>query len=140
MSFAPSARASRAVSRPMPALPPITTTVCPASGESRRKGEGVLAVLMDSSIFSFGRRHSGRFCRCGKCRRILSNELLHTERTLHRQCAHVVRHYVEAPSTVKIGHRREVVHEVTRRASLEQTIPTRLNRNIMIGDRSAQRL
>jgi hypothetical protein len=32
----------------MPALPPITTTICPASCGSRRSGEGV-AVLMDSS-------------------------------------------------------------------------------------------
>jgi hypothetical protein len=32
---APSARARRAVSSPMPALPPITTTVCPSSSGSR---------------------------------------------------------------------------------------------------------
>src|SRR6202011_2475611 len=31
ITSAPSSRASRAVSRPMPELPPITTTVCPAS-------------------------------------------------------------------------------------------------------------
>jgi hypothetical protein len=35
MTSAPSARARRAVSRPMPALPPIKTTVCPASSGSR---------------------------------------------------------------------------------------------------------
>src|SRR5207244_3489241 len=35
IKFAPSARARRAVSSPMPALPPITTTVCPRSSGSR---------------------------------------------------------------------------------------------------------
>src|ERR1700694_5816464 len=46
ISLAPSARARRAVSSPMPALPPITTTVCPSSSGSRRVGEAVVAVLM----------------------------------------------------------------------------------------------
>src|ERR1700687_5058030 len=126
MSFAPSARASRAVSRPMPALPPITTTVCPASADSRRMGEGVLAVLMNSSNFSFGCRYPRRFCRRGECRRILSDKLLHTQRPLPCQFAHVVRHPVEAPRTVQIGHRREVVHDVNRQAPLEQLGPPRL--------------
>src|SRR5205085_2575591 len=35
ITSAPSARARRAVSSPMPALPPITTTVCPSSSGSR---------------------------------------------------------------------------------------------------------
>ena len=35
ITLAPSARARRAVSNPMPALPPITTTVCPRSSGSR---------------------------------------------------------------------------------------------------------
>ena len=37
---APSARARRAVSRPMPALPPITTTVCPSSSLARSRRSG----------------------------------------------------------------------------------------------------
>src|ERR1700689_485917 len=43
---APSARARRAVSNPMPALPPITTTVCPASSGWCRTGTGRLALVM----------------------------------------------------------------------------------------------
>ena len=39
MTPAPSARARRAVSSPMPALPPITTTVCPGKSGSRAAGE-----------------------------------------------------------------------------------------------------
>ena len=35
ITSAPSARARRAVSSPMPALPPITTTVCPSSAGAR---------------------------------------------------------------------------------------------------------
>ena len=46
ITLAPSARARRAVSSPMPALPPITTTVCPSSSGSRRMGEGLVTVLM----------------------------------------------------------------------------------------------
>ena len=46
ISFAPSARASRAVSSPMPALPPITTTVCPRSPGSGWMGEVPVAMLM----------------------------------------------------------------------------------------------
>ncbi len=46
MTSAPSARARRAVSSPMPALPPITTTVCPSSSGSCWAGETVAAVAM----------------------------------------------------------------------------------------------
>ena len=46
ITLAPSARARRAVSSPMPALPPITTTVCPRSSGSRWMGKVVVAVLM----------------------------------------------------------------------------------------------
>jgi hypothetical protein len=49
--LAPSAHASRAVSCPMPALPPITITVCPASFDSRWTGEGV-AVFMIPPVIS----------------------------------------------------------------------------------------
>src|SRR5262245_17629611 len=45
MTFAPSPRARRAVSRPMPALPPITTTVWPSSSGLSRIGD-VVSVLM----------------------------------------------------------------------------------------------
>jgi hypothetical protein len=43
---APSARARRAVSSPMPALPPITTTVCPTSSGSRWGFIAGVAVVM----------------------------------------------------------------------------------------------
>jgi hypothetical protein len=46
----PSARARRPVSSPMPALPPITTTVWPRSCGSRWMGEGALEVLMSPPI------------------------------------------------------------------------------------------
>src|ERR1700704_3235365 len=46
ITLAPSARARRAVSNPMPALPPITTTVCPRSSSSRCIGEGIATVLI----------------------------------------------------------------------------------------------
>src|SRR5262245_29513005 len=46
MTSAPSERASRAVSRPMPALPPSRTTVCPISAGSRWPRDALTAVLM----------------------------------------------------------------------------------------------
>src|SRR5262249_25892643 len=62
ISLAPSARARRAVSSPMPALPPITTTVCPRSSGSRWMGETVVAVLMISSDQQFKIGHCGFEC------------------------------------------------------------------------------
>src|SRR5262245_25244799 len=62
ITFAPSARARRAVSSPMPALPPITTTVCPRSSGSRRMGETVVAVLMISSDQQLKIGHCGFEC------------------------------------------------------------------------------
>jgi len=50
MTSAPSARASRAVSSPIPALPPIKTTVWPSSCGSRSDGEAVVAVSMVGSV------------------------------------------------------------------------------------------
>src|SRR5215208_6995615 len=46
MTSAPSARARRAVSRPIPALPPMTTTICPSSSGSRWIEVTVGAVLI----------------------------------------------------------------------------------------------
>src|SRR3954471_5595020 len=46
MTSAPSARARRAVSRPMPALPPMTTTVCPSSSGRRAMGWATVAVVI----------------------------------------------------------------------------------------------
>jgi hypothetical protein len=46
MTSAPSARARPAVSSPMPALPPITTTVCPASSGSRSVEARVVELVM----------------------------------------------------------------------------------------------
>src|SRR5262249_46384269 len=46
ITLAPSARARRAVSNPMPALPPITTTVCPRSSGSRWMGGGVTVLIV----------------------------------------------------------------------------------------------
>src|SRR5262249_40928950 len=46
MTLAPSARARRAVSSPMPALPPMTTTVWPSSSGSRWVDTAVIAVVM----------------------------------------------------------------------------------------------
>src|SRR5213079_273412 len=43
---APSASASLAVSRPMPALPPITTTVCPRKAGSPRVGGAAVSVVI----------------------------------------------------------------------------------------------
>jgi hypothetical protein len=40
---------------------------------------------------------------------------------------------------VQIGHRREVIHQVNRQAAFEQRVPPRLDRNVLIGDRAAQR-
>jgi hypothetical protein len=45
-------RARLAVSRPMPLLPPITTTVSPSSAESRWLVETVLAVVMVARVVS----------------------------------------------------------------------------------------
>src|SRR6266478_9443313 len=49
------------------------------------------------------RRHSGCFCRWSECRRIFPDELLHTQRLLPRQCAHVIRRAVEAPRAMQIS-------------------------------------
>jgi hypothetical protein len=46
MTSAPSARARRALSRPIPALPPITTTVCPRSSGSRATDVVPVAVVL----------------------------------------------------------------------------------------------
>src|SRR5215217_3034222 len=46
MTSAPSARARRAVSYPIPALPPMTTTVCPSSSASRWLGVTVGAEVI----------------------------------------------------------------------------------------------
>src|SRR6266446_5098078 len=45
ITSAPSSRARRAVSNPMPALPPITTTVCPSSSGAWRPG-----AIVDSAV------------------------------------------------------------------------------------------
>ena len=51
MTSTPSARARLAVSRPMPALPPITTTVWPSSSGSRLVGAvGVAVVIASPSV------------------------------------------------------------------------------------------
>src|SRR3984893_14033020 len=55
ITLAPSARARRAVSKPMPAPPPSTRTVCPSSSGSRWM-VGMVAVL----IFSRYSRHRVR--------------------------------------------------------------------------------
>src|SRR5580700_5518243 len=66
------------------------------------------------------RKHSSLFCFCrrGKCRRILSDKLLHAQRPLPREREHVVRQPVEAPRAMQIAHRRQVVHQVNRPAPL----------------------
>src|SRR5215475_16175858 len=46
MMSAPLARASRAVSSPMPELPPITTTVCPSRPRSRCAGDELIEAVM----------------------------------------------------------------------------------------------
>jgi hypothetical protein len=38
---------------------------------------------------------------------------------------------------VQIGHGREVVHQMNRQAALEQPVPPRLDRNVLIRDRTA---
>jgi hypothetical protein len=50
ITSAPSARARRVVSSPMPALPPITTTVCPRSSGSGWVGREVASVVMTPSV------------------------------------------------------------------------------------------
>jgi hypothetical protein len=50
MTLAPSARARRAVSNPIPALPPMTTTVCPSSSGSRRVDETGVEMVMNSPL------------------------------------------------------------------------------------------
>src|SRR3954468_19324539 len=52
MTPAPSARARRAVSRPMPALPPMTTMVCPSSSGWRAMGWATVAVVIGSLLSS----------------------------------------------------------------------------------------
>ncbi len=59
ITSAPSARARRAVWSPMPALPPITTTVCPASSGSRRVGTGAVALVMIPPMGGAGDRSPG---------------------------------------------------------------------------------
>jgi len=49
ITLAPSARAKRPVSRPMPAPPTNKTTVCPNSAGSSEIGEADVAVLINSS-------------------------------------------------------------------------------------------
>ena len=56
ISFAPSARARRAVSSPMPALPPITTTVCPSSSGSCCRVAALVVVLIISPIGGLQKR------------------------------------------------------------------------------------
>src|SRR5215831_10446054 len=56
ITLAPSARARRAVSNPMPALPPITTTVCPRSSGSQWMEEGIVTVLIVPPIRTATRR------------------------------------------------------------------------------------
>src|SRR5262245_7025996 len=63
MTPAPLARARRAVSRPMPPLPPITTTIWPSSSGSRWVDIAVAAVVMVPLLpasQSFRRRTTGR--------------------------------------------------------------------------------
>src|SRR4030095_1510323 len=92
--------------------------------------------LLTASI----RRHTGHFCRRRKCRRILPDELLHALRPLPCQPEHVVGHPIIASSTMQVGHGHEVVHQVRRKATFEQCVPPRLDRNVLIGDRAAKRL
>jgi hypothetical protein len=80
----------------------------------REGGTSVLGRATNASI----RRHSGCFCRWGECRRIFPDELLHTQRLLPSQCAHVVRRPVEAPRAMQIAQRCQVVHQVNRPAPL----------------------
>ena len=56
------------------------------------------------------RPYSGHVCRRCECRRILPDEILHTQRLLPGQRADVARYPVVASCAVEIGHRREVVH------------------------------
>ena len=83
---------------------------------------------------------SSRACGRGESRRILPDELLHTQRRLPRQRKHVVRHPVITSRAVQIGHRHEVIHQVNRQAVMEQPFLPRPNRNVLKGDRAAQRL
>jgi hypothetical protein len=59
---------------------------------------------------------------------------------LPRQCEHVLRHPIEAPRAMQIGHRRQAVHQVNRPAPLEQLVPPRLDGNVLKADGAAQRL
>src|ERR1700737_3102079 len=54
MTSAPSARARRAVSSPMPALPPISTTVWPSNSGSRWMTTGVVVLVMIPPIGDAG--------------------------------------------------------------------------------------
>jgi len=49
--------------------------------------------------------------------------ILHAQRSLPCQREHVVGYPIEAYRAMQIGHRREVVHEVNRQATLEQSVP-----------------
>jgi hypothetical protein len=56
MTSAPSDRARRAVSSPIPALPPIKTTVCPTSSGARCAGRVAVVVVMVAPSVGVGWR------------------------------------------------------------------------------------
>src|SRR6266700_3698815 len=92
--------------------------------------------LLSASI----RRHSRRFCRRSECGRIFPDELLHTQRHSPRQREYVVRHTVIASCAVQIGHRREVVNQVSGQAAREQRVPPGPDMNVLKSDGAAKRL
>lgn len=52
-----------------------------------------------------------------------------------REVGVCVRHPVIASRAVQIGHRREVMNQVSGQAAREQRVPPRLDRNVLMGDR-----
>jgi len=85
-------------------VPTTTPSVVMGHGPLNVDWKLTMSSWLSMAILLFVRRHSSLFCFCrrGKCRRILSDKLLHAQRPLPRQREHVVRHPVEAPCAMRL--------------------------------------
>src|SRR5690349_5252442 len=93
------------------------------------------SIGLDICLFSL----SGRFCRRGECCRILPDYFAHAQWLLSRQGEHVACQPVVTSGTVQIGHRREMVDQISRETSLDQPVSPGPDRNVVIIDCASKR-
>src|SRR5215213_3408673 len=80
MTSAPSVWARRAVSSPMPALPPINTTVCPASSGPRPADAGAVALVLTLVLICLSSRRQARHLCVPRSDRLRHLRDLHAQR------------------------------------------------------------